>query len=491
MSTLIVVSDPSDWPLDIPGVRVVAGRDYLTDSWLSAEKTARVFNLCRSYRYQSIGYYVSLLATARGHKPLPSVTTIQDMRSVTQVRSVTDELDELIQKSLAPLHSDHYLLSIYFGRNIAKRYERLSLQIFNLFPSPLLRAHFAKDEEGWKLASVKPIPAKEVPDSHWPFLIDVATDYFARRRNPARRKPPQYYLAILDDPDAADRPSNEKALKRFEWAAEKVGFGVDFITKDEYGRIAEFDALFIRETTAVNHHTFRFARRAATEGLVVIDDPESIVRCTNKVFLAEALERADIDRPRTLIVHKGNVDRIIPTLGLPCVLKQPDSSFSKGVVKVESESELNAVVEDLLEGSDLLVAQAFVPTEYDWRIGVFNRQPLWACRYHMAPQHWQIVKRDHAGEKSFGKVATMPVEVVPKEVVRAAVRAANLMGDGLYGVDLKQTADGCLVMEVNDNPNVDAGVEDQVLKDGLYWRIMEGFMSRVRSRTSENGWLSS
>ena len=54
---------------------------------------------------------------------------------------------------------------------------------------------------------------------------------------------------------------------------------------------AEFDALFIRETTSVNHHTYRFASRAAAEGLVVIDDPTSIVRCSNKVYQAELFQR--------------------------------------------------------------------------------------------------------------------------------------------------------------------------------------------------------
>jgi len=483
MSALIVVSDPSDWPPNMPGVEVVSGQNYLTDAALSARRQTRVFNLSRSYRYQTTGYYVSLLASARGHRPLPSVTTIQDMRSLTIVRSVTDDLDDLVQNCLGPIQSDHFVLSVYFGSNMAQRYTRLALQLFNLFPAPMLRAHFVRDER-WRLVHIKPIPASDVPDSHWPFLIDVATRYFAgRTRSAARPKPALYDLAILHDPKAVDCPSNDKALKKFIRAAEQVGFDATLVTKDDYGRIAEFDALFIRETTAVNHHTFRFSRRAATEGLVVIDDPESIVRCTNKVFLAEALLRHDIPSPRSLIVHRGNVDQIVETLGLPCVLKQPDSSFSHGVVKVHRQDELNQRVEELLEKSDLLVAQEFLPTEFDWRIGVFNGQPLWACRYHMASKHWQIVKHSRDGSHSYGKVDTCPVAEAPKAIVRAAVRACRLMGNGLYGVDLKMIGRKGVVIEVNDNPNIDAGYEDQVLKDDLYLRIMQGFLERVRART--------
>ena len=111
----------------------------------------------------------------------------------------------------------------------------------------------------------------------------------------------------LDDSDA---PSNARALQRFERAAQRHGFAVEQISRDDFGRLAEFDALFIRETTSVNHHTYRFARRAEAEGLVVIDDPESILKCTNKVFLAEILERHKVPTPRTLVVHRGNRSQI-------------------------------------------------------------------------------------------------------------------------------------------------------------------------------------
>ena len=125
-------------------------------------------------------------------------------------------------------------------------------------------------------------------------------------------------------------------------------------TADQPLRIAEFDALFIRETTRVNHHTYRFARRAATEGLVVIDDAESILKCANKVYLAELLTRNKIPIPRTLIVHRDNIDTVGPTLGFPCILKQPDAAFSQGVVKVDDEAALKEKVDEFLELSDLI-----------------------------------------------------------------------------------------------------------------------------------------
>ena len=63
-----------------------------------------------------------------------------------------------------------------------------------------------------------------------------------------------------------------------------------------------------------------------------------------------------------------------------------------------------------------------------------------------------------------------------------SLRAANLIGDGLYGVDLKQTQKGVVVIEVNDNPNIDAGVEDKVLKDELYRILIADFVERLDRR---------
>ena len=61
----------------------------------------------------------------------------------------------------------------------------------------------------------------------------------------------------------------------------------------------------------------------------------------------------------------------------------------------------------------------------------------------------------------------------------AALKAANLIGDGLYGVDIKETDKGVLVIEVNDNPNIDSGGEDVILKDELYRRILADLIRRI------------
>ncbi|APZ95976.1 RimK family protein [Fuerstiella marisgermanici] len=489
MTALIVTSDARDWPFDISGVDVVDAWTYLTSpEFGNARRTTRVFNLCRSYRYQSTGYYVSLLAEARGHKPLPGVTTLQDLKTRSMIRLVSDELDELIQKSLAPLQSSEFTLSVYFGRNLAQRYDRLSLHLFNQFPVPLLRAEFIKRDETWQIRRIKALSGADVPANHTEFVTEAAQRYFGGRSTSVKvRKRTRFDLAILHDPLEKDNaPSDEAALKKFLKAAEKAEINAELLTKDDFGRLLEFDALFIRETTAVNHHTYRFARRAASEGMIVIDDPVSILRCTNKVYLAELLTRHKIPIPRTVLLHRENADSIAAELGFPCVIKKPDSAFSQGVVKIKSEDELREQLPKFFDESELLVAQEFLPTDFDWRIGVLDNKPLFACRYFMARGHWQIIRQERAGAGRYGKTETVPVELAPRKAVDVAVKAANLIGNGLYGVDVKETANGFHVIEVNDNPNIDAGAEDALLKDELYSRIMDVFVRRIEAAKARN-----
>lgn len=480
MPILIIVNNPAKWRLNISGVDVVAARQYLSDPAYHKLPNARVFNLCRSYSYQSLGYYVSLLAEARAQKPEPDVTTIQDMKSVTLVRAIAEDLDELVEKTLRTVRPDEFELSIYFGRTMAKRDLLLGRRLFGRFRSPLLRASFVRRKGKWQLQSIRPIPASEVPESHHDGLVAAAEEYFARRArlsHPSR--PSRYYLAILHDPNEETPPSNPPAIRKFITAARRKSISVELITRDDYARLSEFDALFIRTTTFVNNYTYRFARRAAAEGLAVIDDPLSIARCTNKVYLAELMKLHRLPIPETTIVHRDGLDDLAGRLEFPAVLKQPDSAFSLGVTKVASADEFRAKATELLENSEVIVVQHYVPSEFDWRVGVLDGQPLYVCKYFMARNHWQIVKWKDDGGSLEGKAETMSVEEAPEKVVKTAVRAAALIGDGLYGVDLKTRGNKVCVIEVNDNPSIDARCEDRVLKDELYDRIIDSFIRRI------------
>jgi glutathione synthase/RimK-type ligase-like ATP-grasp enzyme len=194
------------------------------------------------------------------------------------------------------------------------------------------------------------------------------------------------------------------------------------------------------------------------------------------------MERHKIPTPKTLVVHRDNIAVIVPELGLPCILKKPDSSFSQGVSKAQTREELMHYGRELLNDSELIIAQQFLPTPFDWRIGVLDKKPLFACKYFMANNHWQIIQRASDGSKQEGITETFRLDDVPEKVISTAVKAANLIGDGLYGVDLKEIGNKVYLIEINDNPNLDAGNEDAELKDELYAIVMASFLARIKRK---------
>ncbi|NLB27320.1 MAG: GNAT family N-acetyltransferase [Bacteroidales bacterium] len=480
ISNIIVVSDPNSWNLQIEGVKIVSSRSYITDNEFQSLKNVRIFNLSNSYQYQKMGYYVSLLASARDHRIIPNATTLRDFSSQSLIRSLSGYIDDDIQKTFKLHDTGKISIFVYFGKSVNPKYRQLAQKLYHLFEAPLLQIDFVKNEK-WLIQKVTPLSLKKVNPEHLDKVQEFALDYFSKKRfNKPRFKNYKYDLAILINPEEKNPPSCPAALQNFKKAAEKEGFYTEFITKDELSQLSEFDALFIRETTGVNNHTYHFSRTAYAEGLAVIDDPWSILRCSNKIFQNERMRQNKIKTPATMVLSKTNYRKSKNIdLKFPLVIKQPDSAFSLGVTMVNSMEELDKSLEKLFKLSDLVIAQEFMPSQFDWRIGVLDQKALYACKYYMAKNHWQIYNWTDKNKENWGNTETVSLNEVPEEVVKTAVKAASLIGDGLYGVDLKMINNEVFVIEINDNPNIDYGIEDYILKDELYTKIIRSLFNRI------------
>ncbi|MBU1295007.1 MAG: RimK family alpha-L-glutamate ligase, partial [Gammaproteobacteria bacterium] len=159
-------------------------------------------------------------------------------------------------------------------------------------------------------------------------------------------------------------------------------------------------------------------------------------------------------------------------------------AFSKGVIKAENREALTESLNTLFKKSSLLLVQEYLYTEFDWRIGVLNNKPIFACRYYMVKNHWQIYQ--HTDNKSqSGGFDTLPTFEVPRRVLQAAIAATKPIGEGLYGVDVKEINGRGYVIEVNDNPSIDRGVEDKYLGDELYMHIMSEFLRRMQVKRGD------
>lgn len=479
-SNIIVINQPHKWNFPDINAKIVTVKDYINNPAYQNNSDLRVFNLCSSYKYQSYGYYVSLLASARGQRVMPSTTTIRDFRILNVIHSATYDIEEHINEALSDVPNGSFSFNIYFGQTRDKNFKKLAIKLYQLFESPLFKVVFVKHDK-WLIKDIHVLTLAKLPQEDLDDVYAFARKHFSKKRYVNYKlRNYKYDLAILVNPNEATPPSCSGALQKFKESANKKGLFVEYITKADSDRINEFDALFIRETTNVNDHTYEISRMAYAEGLVVIDDPWSILKCSNKIYQNEIFRRHKIRTPSTVVFTKNIFDKsLLEKLPYPLVLKQPDSAFSLGVIKVESKEEALKALNLLFKKSDMVVCQQFLYSEFDWRIGVLDNQPLYACKYYMTKGHWQIYNWERTGEEQIGDSETIDVKMAPEMVVQTALKASGLIGDGLYGVDLKLVDGKVYVVEVNDNPSIDYSIEDLFLKDQLYDAVIDSIVKRI------------
>lgn len=480
---VILVDQEKDFPNADTPHKVITTREYLARPRLFRGQRPNLINLARSYAYQSRGYYCSLLAEARAHRVLPSVEVILELAGRPLYEHALPELEDTLNraaKSPPEPPREPFRMFLCFGEAEDPRFERFARLAFDWFRCPILEISVEPGE--WlTISRIRPRSVARLSPEEFAFFQTALHNYTARKfRSPRVRQPSKYDLAVLYDPKEAMPPSRFASLKHLAKVAEKLSIDVEPITKRDLSRLAEFDALWIRETTSIDNHTYRFARRAWQEGMPVIDDPMSMVRCTNKVYLNELMLAHGLPTPRTLILSgPPDLAHAAEQLGFPLVVKIPDGSFSRGVHKVDDPPALAALCERLFRETELLIAQEFLPTEFDWRIGVLGGEPLFVVQYLMAEKHWQIIKHEDGGNAVEGGFRSVALADAPPEVLDTGVRAARLIGDGLYGVDLKQNDRGSFVIEINDNPNIDHGVEDAAEKDEVWLKLTRWFVDRL------------
>ncbi|WP_417690026.1 RimK family protein [Roseibium sp.] len=466
--------------------KVMTVREYLVRPKLFTGINPHILNFSRSYGYQGSGYYASLLAEARQHRVLPNVETMIDLSSKTMYRHSLPELEDRLNQCLRKMTDGGQEVSrilVCLGQVQDKALEPFSRLLFDWYRTPILEV--SVEQGSWsKIRRIRSLPISDLTDHERAFMIGSLEKYTDRPwRAPKQRATMKYALAVLSDPKEELPPSSISSLKYMSKVAARHGVELVPIGKGDLDRLAQFDGLFIRETTNIDNHTYRFARRAVQEGMPVIDDPVSMIRCTNKVYLTELLEANGIPMPKTVILSSlKEAEGLEEKLGSPVVLKIPDGSFSRGVFKVTGDEAIRAKVKEMLEDSDIILAQEYCPTEFDWRIGVLDGEPLFSVQYLMAKKHWQIVRHEDGKKSVEGSFRTVSLAETPPAVVENAVRAARLIGDGFYGVDLKMIGDRVVVIEINDNPNLDHGCEDSAEKDAVWDQLIRWYVRRLENR---------
>ena len=272
-------------------------------------------------------------------------------------------------------------------------------------------------------------------------------------------------------------PREDNALKNFRYAAETMGHDFNFMFRENIPDIAKYDSMFIRATTDPLYTAYVVSRTASELGLRVVDDPESIQICGNKIHQYALFKKHGIPHIPTTFIYKEDfhhrqLHQIFREFGKPVVIKAPYTSFSRYVEKVACETSFREVAKRFFKKSDALAVQQFMPTAFDWRVGVLDDKVLYVCKYMIPKGRWKHGAKLR-GKPTFiwGRTVSLKVENAPAALKDLALKACNVIGHGLYGVDIKESGGNYVIVEVNDNPSIYSGYEDLRSKD-LYGKII-------------------
>lgn len=259
--------------------------------------------------------------------------------------------------------------------------------------------------------------------------------------------------------------------------AEGMGHDVDFLFPVDIRKIPKLDALFIRARTDPMNVTYVAAQMAALYGIPVIDDPASIRICSDKINMYSHLEKENVPIPKTVFLSKNDLSeervvRLFEELGTPIIVKEPSTSFSLRVEKVNDISGFFQVARRFIKLSDWIVAQQYIESKYDWRVGVLGGELLYACKYTIPSVTFKI-QASVNGHVVYCGVESVPENAIPPHVVRLGIDAAQAVGNGLYGVDIKNNNGDAYVIEVNDNPSLESG------EDGHYPNVYEKIVTHL------------
>lgn len=223
--------------------------------------------------------------------------------------------------------------------------------------------------------------------------------------------------------------------------------------------LKEVDAVIPRIGASITFYGTAVVRQFEMMDIFCLNESVAISRARDKLRSLQLLARKGIGLPVTGFAHSPDDTDDLMTLagGAPLVLKLLEGTKGKGVILAETHQAAESVI-DTFQGLDVyFLAQEFIKEAQGTDIRCFVIGDKVVAAMQRTAKAGEFRSNLHRGGK-----ATL-VKITPKE--RAiAVRAANIIGLNVAGVDILRSAHGALVMEVNSAPGLE-GIEKATGKD--------------------------
>ena len=211
---VILVDHERDFPnADTPHKVITTATTSRARSCSTSPARTKLVNLSRSYNYQSKGYYASLLAEARGHRIIPTVETMLELREQKLYEHALPELEDALNRCARRARRQPrpatFKLLFCFGIAHDPRFETVRAAAVRLVPLPGAGGHDHGRRAAGRSTASGPRPLAKLGPEEAQFFREALHQHTQRDwRDPKARSVAKYSLAVLYDPNEKLPPSS-------------------------------------------------------------------------------------------------------------------------------------------------------------------------------------------------------------------------------------------------------------------------------------------
>lgn len=220
-----------------------------------------------------------------------------------------------------------------------------------------------------------------------------------------------------------------------------------------------YDAMIPRIGASITYFGTAVVRQLEQMNVFVANTSGGISNSRDKLRSMQMLSRHHIGMPRTTFVRdRADVIAAINRIGgAPVIIKLLEGTQGVGVILADTIKIAEAIIETLQTAKQNVLVQGFVAESKgrDVRAFVVGDRVIGAMR--RVAQGDEFRSNVHRG----GKVEVVELD---EKFTETAVRAAQIMGLDVAGVDMLEGKNGPQVMEVNSSPGLE-GIERATGKD--------------------------
>ena len=257
------------------------------------------------------------------------------------------------------------------------------------------------------------------------------------------------------------------STRRLADEAQKAGWAVRIldplsltvVVDEKGGRIfhrgwpIECEAVIPRIGYSITRRGVAIVRQFEQMGVIILNPSLSIQQSRDKLLASQLMADAGVPIPATAhVASEEDLDRALARVGgVPCVVKAHEGTQGSGVFLARTEQHVRQLVNQMLERGMRPLVQTYIEESHgqDIRVLVGGGKVTAAMRRRASGSEFR--SNFHLG----GSVEQVNLN---EEYISVALSAANILGMDIAGVDLLESRDGPLVLEVNSSPGLE-GIE--------------------------------